>query len=522
MLFVAGALPVLSGPLDGQDRKVGLILNKEGAFEGYTLFTPIFSTTTFLIDMNGKVVHSWESDYPPGQSVYLLENGHLLRTAAIGPRGPVQGGRRGNRTFHGGGSGGRVQEFTWEGDLVWDFEYSSRDHLLHHDIERLPNGNILMIAWERKSAEEAMAAGRNPDTLGHEGLWPDHVIEVKPKGKEGGRIVWEWHVWDHLIQEHDSAKDNFGSVADHPELIDINPNDWKEIISPEEREKLAELGYLGSGGGRDSKRANPDWNHTNSIAYNARLDQIVLSVLGFNEIWVIDHSTTTKEAAGHRGGKSGRGGDLLYRWGNPKAYGAGTEADQRLFAQHDAHWIPRGLRGAGNILVFNNGRGRRGRYSSVDEIAPPVDEKGRYLHIAGTKFSPAEPVWTYTAPNKSDFKSSHISGVQRLPNGNTLICSGETGTFFEITSENEVVWKYVNPVEGKPPERPDGFRPGGGPPGRRGAPRRGGPGGPESKNPVFKISRYGPDYAGLVGKDLTPGKSVEELVATEKVKGGKD
>jgi hypothetical protein len=81
----------------------------------------------------------------------------------------------------------------------------------------------------------------------------------------------------------------------------------------------------------------------NSVSYNAKLDQILISVRSFNEFWIIDHSVTTKEAAGHTGGRSGKGGDLLYRWGNPSAYRAGKTSDQKLFAQHDAHWIPEGL-----------------------------------------------------------------------------------------------------------------------------------------------------------------------------------
>ena len=72
-----------------------------------------------------------------------------------------------------------------------------------------------------------------------------------------------------------------------------------------------------------------------------------MSVCAFSEFWIIDHGTTTAQAAGHTGGRRGRGGDLLYRWGNPRAYRAGTKADRKLFAQHNAHWIPKGLPGAG-------------------------------------------------------------------------------------------------------------------------------------------------------------------------------
>jgi hypothetical protein len=474
--------------LASSQERVGLLQNDPRAFQGYTLFAPMGSTTTHLIDMEGRVAHTWRSDYPLAASVYLLENGHLLRTGMAGGGPPGRGGGPtgrgggppgrvgGPRGFiGGGGAGGRVQEFTWEGELVWEFEFASDTYLLHHDIEKLPNGNVLMIAWERKTAEEAIAAGRNRQLQGQRDLQPDFIVEVKPTGKTTGKIVWEWHIWDHLIQDHDSSKANYGDVASHPELIDLNHTEgWAEQLSQKEVEKLRSLGYLGPRPQRGPGPVGPDWTHTNSVAYNGKLDQIMLSVHGFNEIWIIDHSTTSAEAAGHTGGRSGKGGDLLYRWGNPRAYRAGTVADQQFFAQHDASWIPAGLPGEGHILVFNNGRGRPdGNYSSVDEIVPPVDKEGRYVREAGTAYGPKKPVWSYVS--KADFYAMHISGAQRLPNGNTLVCSGERGILFEVTPQKEVVWKYATPVGGGPGPGGFGFPPpAGGPGGFRG---RGGFGG---------------------------------------------
>src|SRR5207253_10929770 len=142
---------------------------------------------------------------------------------------------------------------------------------------------------------------------------------------------------------------------------------------------------------------------------------------------IIDHSTTTAQAAGHRGGRYGEGGDRLYRWGNPQAYRAGAARDQQLGRQHDAHWIPRGLPGEGHVLLFNNGRGRPGpdgRYSSVDEIVLPVDRKGHYTLKPGAAYGPDKPVWSYSAPRKSDLFAPIMSSAQRLSNGNTLVCSG--------------------------------------------------------------------------------------------------
>jgi hypothetical protein len=252
-----------------------------------------------------------------------LENGHLLRTAHVG----AQDGR-----FGAGGAGGRVEEYDWDGTLVWKFDYASAKVMQHHDIEPLPNGNVLMIACEYVSARDAITAGRDPYLTGRQGLWVDHIIEVEPSGESGGRIVWEWHLWDHVIQDHDPNKPNYGKVAEQPELLDLN--------YPPPRGRRA---------------ANPDWTHFNSIDYSPHLDQVLVSCHGTSEVLVIDHSTTTDEAAGHTGGRSSRGGDILYRSGNPAIYGAGGIEDRRLFAQHDAQWIAPESPGAGNILIYNNG-----------------------------------------------------------------------------------------------------------------------------------------------------------------------
>ncbi|MBT6492731.1 MAG: hypothetical protein HOK97_23370, partial [Deltaproteobacteria bacterium] len=268
-----------------EDRTVGLQSCAEGMQAGYTLFAPTRSTSTFLIDAWGEQVHSWQSTYNPGLSVYLEDDGSLLRATTV------------PRTAHGahfdaGGLGGRVEQVNWDSELVWSFQYASTEHIAHHDIERLPNGNILMIAFEVKSEAEAIAAGRAPNLITDGEVWPDHIIEVQPVGVDGGEIVWEWHFWDHMVQDFDETKDNFGVVADHPELMDIN--------------------YVGDG----RRAGGADWLHVNSIDYNAQLGQILLSVHNTNEILVIDHNTTTEEAAGPAG-------DILYRWGNPAAYGRG-------------------------------------------------------------------------------------------------------------------------------------------------------------------------------------------------------
>ena len=380
------------------------ISNYSEPYEGYTLFGPEYSTYTYLIDMNGKIVYSWKSDYIQGFGTYLLENGDLLRLDEFGS----------DIIFMGGGRAGRVEKLDNHSNLLWEFIYANDEHCSHHDVEPLPNGNVLIIAWESKTRTEAISAGRNPSRLRSSTIWPDHVIEVEPVGSNGGNIVWEWHVWDHLIQDYNSTKENYGVVKDHPELIDFN---------------------FGN--------TDADWNHINAIDYNEEFDQILLSVHNFNEIWVIDHSTTTAEAAGHRGGNSGKGGDVLYRWGNPQAYDAGDATDQQFFGQHGANWIDEGCPGGGNILVFNNG-GESRRYSSVDEIVPPVDINGNYEYIPGEAYEPDVPIWVYTTENPTDMFSMILSNAQRLPNGNTLICSANQGLLLEVTQEKKIVWKYQN------------------------------------------------------------------------------
>ena len=446
-----------------QEQTVGLFINEESSFNGYTLFAPMSYTTTYLIDNNGLLIHSWESVNKPNFSVYLHENGNLFRTLKF------------TREGHGRpDTGASVQEIAWDGSVIWEFEYFSDQHLMHHDIEILSEGNVLIIAYEVKTAEEAYAAGKIPIPLTNDELWPDHIIEVEPVGATSGNIVWEWHIWDHLIQDYDSTKVNYGVVEDHPELIDIN---------------YSALGTIGQG--------RPDWTHINSITYNEELDQIILSVRGFSEIWVIDHSTTIEEASGHTGGNSGMGGDILYRWGNPQAYRAGDSLNQKLFYQHDAQWIKPGFPGAGNILVFNNGWLRpEDDYSSVDEIIPPVDSLGNYSITPGSAFEPEEQIWIYTAENPYDFYSRNISGAQRLANGNTLICNGSRGTFFEVTSEDEIVWLYINPVSVNGPLN-------------QGDPVQSIPGNQGSTINVFKIRRYAPDFPGFEGHDLTPGDPIE-------------
>ena len=420
-------------PLSAQGPTVGLIYNDlTKSHPGYTLFGPKNTTTTYLIDNDGLLIHRWMSDYNPAATAYLLEDGNLLRaTKLVDPNG---------------GSGG-FQVLDWDSNVIWGYTYGAQ----HHDINPLPNGNVLLVTNDIIANADVIAAGRDPNVLDGD-IRSLKIIEIE-RDNDGGKIVWEWYAWDHLIQEFDDTKDNFGVVAEHPELIDLN----------------------------FTKDGGSDWLHVNSIDYNQDFDQIMVSCRGVNELWIIDHSTTS--------------GDLLYRWGNPIAYQAGTVDDQMLFAQHDARWVEGGLPGEGNIMAFNNGLDRPdGAYSSIIEITPPVDNFGIYTITEGAAFAPSTLSWLYTATVPTDMYSSKFSGAQRLLNGNTLICNGVGGELIEVTDLGEIVWRYINP------ESTDGILSQGDIP---------------TKNDVFRSHRYNIDYLEDTGYDLTPGQPIELYTDTD-------
>ena len=440
---------------------VGVVVKEAEAAPGYTLFVPPpfrNTGTAYLVDLEGRVAHSWT--FPTAAHVLLarlLENGNLMVMTGLG-----------------------VRELNPDGDVVWDYEAAS----LHHDFLPLPNGNVLLLMLEKKTAAEVVARGGNPENVGKQDLGVDYVVEVRPTGPAAGEVVWRWSAWEHLIQDFDPGKPDYGVVAEHPELIDLNY-------------RLAESYRFFEVAGRHA-----DWLHVNSLDYNPQLDQIALSARNLGELWIIDHGTTTAEAAGHGGGKGGRGGDLLYRWGNPAAWG-GT-GEQELYWAHHVQWIKPGLPGGGNVILFNNGAGYPGNrryHSSVDEVALPV---------AGAGYRPVEngarQVWRYAADPPGEWYAARRSGVQRLPNGNTLICSSQQGTMFEVTPAGKTVWKYVNPAtsrgrlrQGDPmPIDPD-------------ATRRSGQ--EVWSNRVYRAYRYPPDHPGLQELDLSPGETVELPVA---------
>ncbi len=440
--------PKSSGPPSGnpeEDRNMfgihiprGLTQTSANLSPGYILFSPGNSASFYLMDRQGQIVHEWKGNYGV-MGGYLTNDGSIFQNA-YDPDFPV---------FAGGGETGRLQQISWDSKMLWDFEYANEEHHAHHDFAVMPNGNILAIAWESKTVEEALQAGRKPDMIPKAGVWPDRIVEIRPNGKYGGEIVWEWHYWDHLIQDFDPTKDNYGDPAAHPELLDVNAG--HPLPDPISQDSMDILHATGQAWRNETlENLGSDIYHTNAINYNPELDQIAFNSPELGEFFIIDHSTTTQEAAGHSGGRWGKGGDFLYRWGNPQNYGRGDSTDRRLYYQHDIRWIEPGKPGAGRLIIYNNdipGPDSM-NYSAVHEFELPMDASG-YRIEEGKPFGPEEPYWQYIAKDTFSFWGSFVSGAHRMPNGNTFITEGPKGRFFEVTPEGEVVWEYLTQYWGE-------------------------------------------------------------------------
>lgn len=431
---------------------VGVLQYEHEVADGLTLFS--VSTDTYLINNCGQVINKWVSDNLPGNSVYLLEDGSILRA-----------GQLNNPDMLYAGGGGLIEKKSWDDELLWSYTHSTATILQHHDAYPMPNGNVMLLVVEKITAQEAIDAGRDPDKIDGDFLYIEKLVEIQPQGLNGGIVVWEWNVLDHLVQDFDSDKDNFGVVADNPQLMDFNFID-------------------------DLNPLSIDWLHTNSIAYNQDLDQVLLSVNGISEFWIIDHSTTIQIAAGSTGGIRGKGGDILYRWGNNEAYGVGDSDSQQMFRQHTPYWIPKGYSDEGNIMLFNNLSGKSVQSSSIDIVEIPGGITGEYLVNGNGYFEPEMPKWTYeNLDDPEGFYSRILSNAQRLKNGNTLVCEGASGHIFEINSNKEVVWSYVNPVaiNGTVTEQGEDVM----------------------TNMLFRAFKYSLDYPAFEGKELIPQDPIE-------------
>jgi hypothetical protein len=173
----------------------------------------------------------------------------------------------------------------FDGTVTWDMIVHGPNRFMHHDIEPMANGNVLVIIVDRQTPVDAIANGRDPALVTGADWLPEGILEIQQTGPNAGQVVWEWHQTDHVIQDFDSSKLNDGVVAAHSELMDIN---YPSVVL-----------------------SNGDWNHANGITYDPINDWIMISYRSQSEVLLIDHSTTTAEAAGHTGGARNKGGDFL-------------------------------------------------------------------------------------------------------------------------------------------------------------------------------------------------------------------
>lgn len=438
---------------------VGLLTyNSESPIDDYLLIYPEQQSTTFLLDACGQIVHSWEDgDFGarPGAVAYLLPDGRLLRAKRYAPL--FEGS-----TFGSGGAGGVVELVSWDNEVLWTYVVADSHERQHHDVHYLPNGHVLILAYDFIEREEIIANGFDTLSYPQESIWSEKIIEVDPLTDS---IHWEWRAWDHLVQNFDDTAENFGEISAHPERINLNYQEFSE--------------------GRD------DWIHANAIDYNEELDQIMISARNFNEIWIIDHSTTTSEAATTSGGNSNSGGDLLWRWGSPHAYQQGTLEEEKLFSQHDAQWIDdfvaEDYEHYGAIAVFNNFVN-----FSVEEglsrgqiITPVWEESTQSYSQESGRFLPEAFSAAFVHPDTAKTFSTNASSIQLLGEGHVVICVARQGRIFELDEEGELVWEYLTPLrfgqsfpQGADLNIGDNF--------------------------TFQAERYLANYGAFVGKDLSP------------------
>lgn len=389
-IFIAGLSLLFFLPVKSIAQQWGL----------YTLYATKNGTKAYLVDTSDSPVtyHQWTfaTDKKSAYSAYLIAGDTLVRSYK-----PTT-----NTSWNSGGIHGGIQKVLWDGTVVWDYTYYSSTYCAHHDICPLPNGNVLIISYDVKSQAEATQAGSSQN----KGYWSDKVIEVKPTGPTTGTIVWEWKLWDHLCQNYNATKDNYvTSIINNPQLMNIN--------------------YVNAGGPPSTYL---DWWHMNGIDYNEELDQIVVSAHFMNSVFVIDHSTTTAEAAGHTGGNSGKGGDFLYRWGNPASYDAtGTTIFNTI---HDAHWVSSDNPNYPNYLAAYNNNGGTGGKTAIDVWNPPYNGYNYDLTL-GQAYTPSSYAYQYNA----SFTANNEGNSHQLPNGNMLVNNFQ-GSIYEVNSAGTTIW----------------------------------------------------------------------------------
>lgn len=403
-----------------QKEAEGITLNTSDAFDGYVLTYDEISTL-YLLDNCGEKVHEWTNIDRPRLHFKLLSNGNIIYV-----------------TYN-----NSIMIKDWNNNVVKEIINPLPGVELVYEVIVMPNGNYLTLARKEYSFSEFEALG----FIGNVGVNYGVIDCIIEFDGENSSVVWEWYLADHIIQDRTSNSPNYGNIYENPQLMDLG----------------SILTY--------------DWNNgesfmINGFDYNPTLDEIAISVRKLSEVMIIDHSTTTAEAAGHTGGFHDKGGDVLYRWGNPQNYG--REGERELFFQHNPNWIDYGVH-KGKIIIYNNGLGRTtgftDRYSSVDIIDPPKDQNGKYI-LQGVKgYGPESPDWRYIDKDgDQNFFSAYTSGAKVLANGNIYITEGYRGRLFEVNIEKEKLWEY----------------------------------GMTTVSYLYRSEKYSLDYPAFTGRDLTP------------------
>jgi hypothetical protein len=357
---------------------------------GYILAIENGKKTCYLMDHLGQKLRTWNFELPLGQDAELAPDGSLYGLFQVPDP---------NKDMTFGGKSGLVRKINTLNQVVWEFKISSDNEITHHDLELLPNGNLLVLVWQRIHKEEAAQLGYISD---HD-LFVEKVVEINPDLDE---IVWEWNSWDHIVQNKTPDHPSFGEPVDHKNKIDIMYNYQSDY------HRFIEIG---------------DIMHANGLAYLPELDLIAISVNFYNEVWFIDHSISKAEARGSIGGRFNVGGDLVYRLGNPTAYG--FSSPKLLDFNHHPSFV-RSDKGNGLLLFNNNGAERR---SKAMEFELP-SFSGIPVEIGPS------PKLVFEYSNDEMFFEI-VGGAVRLPNGNTLICEGDFG-FWEVNSAGQLLWKY--------------------------------------------------------------------------------
>ena len=240
------------------------------------------STNSYLINKQGFKLWEWNFDINSGNDLEILPNGDLV--GIFKSTDPF---------IDFGGWGGIAKILDKNNNTLWEYEISDENTISHHDVEMLPNGNILIMIWERITNEVAVGNGVDVET----DIFTEKIVEINPSNNE---IIWEWRSWDHIIQDKFESLPNYGNLNANPGKININYT----VDNPPG-------GNFFEGG---------DIMHANGLDYDPINDIIFLSVNYFDEIWVIDHSTTIQESQSDTGGNYNKGGDLIYTFANPNTY----------------------------------------------------------------------------------------------------------------------------------------------------------------------------------------------------------